>query len=402
MNVPVLTVTQLNTYIKSIIDGDLNLSHIFICGEISNFTNHYRTGHFYFTVKDNSSSIRAVMFKTSNQRLKFMPENGMSVLIRGRVSVFERDGQYQLYVDDMQPDGLGSHNLAFEQLKDRLAAEGLFDSENKKPIPQFPSRIGVITSPTGAAVQDILNVLGRRFPAAEIVFCPVQVQGESAASQIASAVYRFNANSYADVLIVGRGGGSLEELWAFNEEIVARAIADSEIPVISAVGHETDFTICDFVADMRAPTPSAAAELAVPDCREQRHMLQTALYRMYNAVDGIVATQRERVRRLSDSTALLSPLVTLDNNRQLTDRLAQQLDNEMSGLLERLRTELAGLCGKMEALSPLKVLSRGYAIALKDGKPITDIASVTAEDKMTVKINNGTILCTVNGVKDNG
>ena len=262
MNSVVVTVSQLNAYVKSIMDSDYNLSDILVSGEISDFTNHYRTGHYYMTLKDEKACIQAVMFKGSNIRLKFMPENGMRVIARGRVSVFERDGKYQLYIDDMQPDGIGSLSIAFEQLKAKLEKEGLFDKSKKPRIPVCPMRVGVVTSPTGAAVRDIVNVLGRRFPLAQIVFCPVQVQGENAAPQIADAIKRFNKGKYADVLIVGRGGGSVEDLWAFNEEIVARAVAGSEIPIISAVGHETDFTICDFAASLRAPTPSAAAELA--------------------------------------------------------------------------------------------------------------------------------------------
>ncbi|MCR4615311.1 MAG: exodeoxyribonuclease VII large subunit [Clostridiales bacterium] len=402
MNSPVLTVTQLNTYIKSLIDGDFNLSRVFVCGEISNFTNHYRTGHYYFTVKDTASSIKAVMFKTSNQRLKFMPENGMSVILRGRVSVFERDGQYQLYVDDMQPDGLGALNLAFEQMKNRLEKEGLFAPERKKPIPAYPMRVGVITSPTGAAVQDIINILSRRFPVAEMIFCPVQVQGESAAPQIASAIYRFNANRYADVLIVGRGGGSIEELWAFNEEIVARAVADSDIPVISAVGHETDFTICDFVADLRAPTPSAAAELAVPDAAEERQMIFAELYRMRSLVEGEIKSRREYLNTVSGSGSLLNPLIYIDNGRQLVDKLISQADLYVKSGVERARGDLANLCGRLDALSPLKVLSRGYAIAMNKGKVVDSTDNVKENDELKIKVSNGTVLCTVNGVENNG
>ena len=397
-----LTVTQLNTYIKSLFDGDFNLNRVFVCGEISNFTNHYRTGHYYFTVKDTSSAIKAVMFKTSNQRLRFMPENGMSVILRGRVSVFERDGQYQLYVDDMQPDGLGALNLAFEQLKNRLEKEGLFAQERKKPIPEYPMRVGVITSPTGAAVQDIMNILGRRFPVAEMIFCPVQVQGESAAPQIAGAIYRFNANRYADVLIVGRGGGSIEELWAFNEEIVARAVAESEIPVISAVGHETDFTICDFAADLRAPTPSAAAELAVPDAAEQRQLLFSELYHMRSLVESGIKNRRDRLNELEASGGLLNPLIYIDNGRQLVDKLITQADLCARSGMERARSGLAALCGRLDALSPLKVLSRGYAIAMNRGKAVESIKNVKANDELTIKVSDGTVLCTVNGVENNG
>ena len=280
----VLTVSQINTYLKAVLDGDDNLQHIFVCGEISNFTNHYRTGHFYFTLKDEKAALKAVMFRSAAQRLRFLPEDGMRVIIRGSISLFERDGVYQLYCDDMQPDGAGDLSVAFEQRKKKLEEMGLFDPLHKKPIPSLPSRIGVITSPTGAAVHDILNVLERRFPFAAIVFCGVQVQGESAAPQIAEAIARFNELQAADVLIVGRGGGSIEDLWAFNEEIVAHAIFNSQIPVISAVGHETDFTIADFVADLRAPTPSAAAELASPDTRELLFQLDTMLDRLTERV----------------------------------------------------------------------------------------------------------------------
>ena len=267
-NTLVLSVSQLNRYIKMNFDADENLANIFISGEISNFTNHYRTGHLYFTLKDDSAAVRAVMFNSSAKRLKFMPEDGMKVIARGRVSVYEASGQYQLYVDDMQPDGVGALNLAYEQLKDKLQKEGLFSELHKKPLPPYAEKVGVITSPTGAAVRDIINVLGRRFPYAEIVFCPVLVQGDGAHLQLTDAVNLFNSERAADVIIIGRGGGSIEDLWEFNDEGLARAVYNSEIPVISAVGHETDFTICDFVADMRAPTPSAA-EIGRASCRER-------------------------------------------------------------------------------------------------------------------------------------
>ncbi|MBQ3004952.1 MAG: exodeoxyribonuclease VII large subunit, partial [Clostridia bacterium] len=266
MKTPItITVSQLNAYLKSIIEYDDNLRDFYLKGEISNFTNHYRTGHLYMTLKDGESQVKAVMFRSAAQKLKFRPENSMQIIARGRISVYERDGQYQFYIEEMQPDGVGALALAFEQLKKKLENEGLFSKEYKKPIPEFPERIGVVTSPTGAAIQDILNVLGRRYPKAEVIFAPVQVQGDSASGQIAKAIFEFNQKKCADVLIVGRGGGSIEDLWAFNEEVVARAVFASKIPIISAVGHETDFTICDFVADLRAPTPSAAAELATPD-----------------------------------------------------------------------------------------------------------------------------------------
>ena len=278
-----VTVSQLNTYIRSRMEEDPTLQSLFVVGEISNFTDHYRSGHLYLSLKDEKSVIRAVMFAQYARRLRFRPEDGMKVIARGRVGVYEANGQYQLYIEDMQPDGLGALNLAFEQLKQKLEKEGLFARERKKPLPKYPERIGVITSPTGAAVQDITTILARRFPLAEIVFCPVLVQGEGAAPQIVKALEEMNRRQAADVIILGRGGGSLEDLWAFNEESVARAVAASEIPVISAVGHETDFTICDFAADCRAATPSAAAELAVPD--------QLALKASLLSVEGSLVRQ---------------------------------------------------------------------------------------------------------------
>ena len=258
----VISVSQLNRYVKSLLEGDANLAAVYIGGEISNFTNHYKSGHLYMSLKDEGAVVKAVMFRAYASKLAFTPENGMKVIVRARVSLYEKDGAFQIYIEEMQPDGVGALQIAFEQLKKKLAAEGLFEASRKKPLPRYPARVGVITSPTGAAVRDIFNVLGRRFPLARVVFTPVLVQGEGAPAQLVAALRRFNETNAADVLIIGRGGGSIEELWAFNDETVARAVAASRIPVISAVGHETDFTICDFVADLRAPTPSAAAELA--------------------------------------------------------------------------------------------------------------------------------------------
>ena len=264
----ILTVSQLNFYVKSIIDSDANLENIFLTGEISNFTDHYQSGHFYFSLKDKKSVVKAIMFAGFARRVRFRLQNGMKVIVRGRVAVYEVSGVYQVYVEDMQPDGVGALNLAFEQLKEKLLKEGLFNTKNKKSLPKYPQKVGVITSETGAVFWDIQNVMKRRFPLVEIVFHPVLVQGEGASEQIVSAIEKFNNGELCDVLIVARGGGSIEDLWAFNDEILARTIAASKIPIISAVGHETDFTICDFVADLRAPTPSAAAELAVPDMQK--------------------------------------------------------------------------------------------------------------------------------------
>lgn len=397
----VLTVSQLNRYVKSIIEQDTNLQTVFVQGEISNFTNHYKTGHYYMTIKDEFSSIKAVMFKTANMRLKFLPENSMSVIIRGRVSVFERDGQYQLYIDDMQPDGTGALSLAFEQLKEKLAKEGLFDSERKKAIPPYPMRIGVVTSPTGAAVRDIINVISRRFPVAEIVFCPVAVQGDYAAPQIKAAIELFNEKNAADVLIVGRGGGSVEELWAFNEEIVARAVAKSKIPIISAVGHETDFTICDFVADLRAPTPSAAAELAVPDIFQQKEMIVSVLRRMNTAVFDRIGNYRLRLEVKKASLELMSPKNYIDNFRIRCDRASVAMDSTVKRTVAVKQKDLSFLCTKLDAMSPLKIIARGYGIASKEDKIISDVHSVEKGDKISLLLSGGEIGCEVTEVKIN-
>ena len=394
----VLSITQLNTYVKSILDGDINLNNVFVCGEISNFTDHYRTGHYYLTLKDEKSAIRAVMFRNANQRIKFKPENGMSVIARGRVSIYERDGQYQLYIDDMQPDGVGALNLAYEQLKNKLAGEGLFDQSRKKEIPKYPRRIGLITSPTGAAVRDILNILSRRFPIAQIIMCPVQVQGASATPQIADAIKRFNAEHYADVLIVGRGGGSIEELWAFNEEIVARAVADSEIPIISAVGHETDYTICDFVADLRAPTPSAAAELAVPDKFEQRTYISGLKYRIAQASQRELQLRRAKLKGVETSMGLISPVMVINTHRQRLDGYISALCTAVTSTVSDNRSNLSLLAGKLDTLSPLKVLGRGYALAYKQGALLHDAVNADVGSEIEVRLEKGKLLCTVDKI----
>lgn len=396
----VLSVSQLNRYVKSIIEQDMNLQTVFVEGEISNFTNHYKTGHYYMTVKDADSSIKAVMFKTANMRLKFMPENAMKVIIKGRVAVFERDGQYQLYIDDMMPEGTGALSLAFEQLKERLAKEGLFDTEKKKPIPVYPKRVGVVTSPTGAAIRDIINVISRRFPLTELVLCPVAVQGEYAAPQIKSAIELFNKNKAADVLIVGRGGGSVEELWAFNEEIVARAVAASEIPVISAVGHETDFTICDFAADLRAPTPSAAAELAVPDSFQQREMLESFGRRIKNSVSDRIGRETARVKLIRASLQRQSPQNYIDNLRVRCDKAAMAMESAVSRDMAVRSKEFSSLCEKLDALSPLKILARGYGAAVRQGKIISDVNVVERGEMIDLILSNGTLECEVKDIKN--
>lgn len=391
----VLSVSQLNRYVKSIIEQDYNLQTVFVQGEISNFTNHYRTGHYYMTIKDEYSSIRAVMFKSANSRLRFMPENSMNVIIKGRVSVFERDGQYQLYIDDMQPDGAGALSLAFEQLKNKLAAEGLFDESRKRTIPRFPERVGVVTSPTGAAIRDIINVISRRFPAAELILCPVQVQGASAAGQIKAAIELFNAKKAADVLIVGRGGGSAEELWAFNEEPVARAVAASEIPVISAVGHETDFTICDFAADLRAPTPSAAAEIAVPDITALGELLGIFSRRMNSAVGGTLTHEKARLEARAQLLKRLSPRNYIDDLAARCGGAGVRIDSAVRHSMEVRRGEIAALCARLDALSPLRVIARGYAVASSGGKVLTSPSQVEVGDTIDLRLAGGELKCEV-------
>lgn len=395
-NTLVLSVSQLNRYIKMNFDADENLANIFISGEISNFTNHYRTGHLYFTLKDDSAAVRAVMFNSSAKRLKFMPEDGMKVIARGRVSVYEASGQYQLYVDDMQPDGVGALNLAYEQLKEKLQKEGLFSELHKKPLPPYPEKVGVITSPTGAAVRDIINVLGRRFPYAEIVFCPVLVQGEGAHLQLTDAVNLFNSERAADVIIIGRGGGSIEDLWEFNDEGLARAVYNSEIPVISAVGHETDFTICDFVADMRAPTPSAAAELAVPDANELQYALSALKNRMFLNVSSGIADRRSRLEYLTSKGALKSPDEMLSNRSQRLDTAFSKMLSSYENRIGGKKVEFVSAATALSKLDPMSVLMRGFAfVSDKNGKNVYSSQALAKGDKINVRFHDGSAACEV-------
>ena len=391
----IATVSQINNYLKNVLDACPAIQNIWVRGEISNFKNHY-SGHMYFTLKDESSVLRAVMFKGANSRLTFQPENGMKVLALGRVSVFPRDGQYQLYVEEMEQDGIGNLYLEFEKLKQKLSEEGLFDESRKKPIPRFPQKIGVVTSATGAAVRDILNILGRRYPLAEVFIAPVLVQGPDASADIVRAIERFNREKNADVLIVGRGGGSIEDLWAFNEEKTARAIAASEIPVISAVGHETDFTISDFVADLRAPTPSAAAELAVPDGRELLSMLAQTENAMKRSLIKKTELYRQRLMQAKGSVALSQPMRLLEPMRQTVDDLYDDLWKEMHRRLTEKGTEISQMAGKLEALSPLSVLRRGYAILNKaDGSTIRKTSDVSIGEHITLRVSDGTFFAKV-------
>lgn len=395
-NTLVLSVSQLNRYIKMNFDADENLANIFISGEISNFTNHYRTGHLYFTLKDDSAAVRAVMFNSSAKRLKFMPEDGMKVIARGRVSVYEASGQYQLYVDDMQPDGVGALNLAYEQLKEKLQKEGLFSELHKKPLPPYPEKVGVITSPTGAAVRDIINVLGRRFPYAEIVFCPVLVQGEGAHLQLTDAVNLFNSERAADIIIIGRGGGSIEDLWEFNDEGLARAVYNSEIPVISAVGHETDFTICDFVADMRAPTPSAAAELAVPDANELQYALSALKNRMFLNVSSGIADRRSRLEYLTSKGVLKSPDEMLSNRSQRLDTAFSKMLSSYENRIGGKKVEFISAATALSKLDPMSVLMRGFAfVSDKSGKNVYSSQALAKGDKINVRFHDGSAVCEV-------
>lgn len=395
-NTLVLSVSQLNRYIKMNFDADENLANIFISGEISNFTNHYRTGYLYFTLKDDSAAVRAVMFNSSAKRLKFMPEDGMKVIARGRVSVYEASGQYQLYVDDMQPDGVGALNLAYEQLKEKLQKEGFFSELHKKPLPPYPEKVGVITSPTGAAVRDIINVLGRRFPYAEIVFCPVLVQGDGAHLQLIDAVNLFNSERAADVIIIGRGGGSIEDLWEFNDEGLARAVYNSEIPVISAVGHETDFTICDFVADMRAPTPSAAAELAVPDANELQYALSALKNRMFLNVSSGIADRRSRLEYLTSKGALKSPDEMLSNRSQRLDTAFSKMLSSYENRIGGKKVEFISAATALSKLDPMSVLMRGFAfVSDKSGKNVYSSQALAKGDKINVRFHDGSAVCEV-------
>lgn len=395
----ILTVTQINTYIKSIIEQDMNLQNIYVSGEISNYTNHYKSGHIYFTLKDEKSSLKAVMFRNAASRLRFNPENGMKVLIRCSVNVYERDGAYQLYCDDMIPEGLGELTIAFEQLKAKLDDMGLFRQEHKKPIPEMPMRVGVITSPTGAAIQDILSVLERRFPLAEVVFEGVQVQGDSAAGQIATAIDKFNLLGAADVLIVGRGGGSIEDLWAFNEEIVAMAIYNSKIPVISAVGHETDFTIADFVSDLRAPTPSAAAELCVPDYRELLFMIDKNLDYMEIGIGRVLDRYEMCLNLYKNSLESHSPMNTVSLYSQLLSACEEKIRMILKHKTDYYTNAISHYSSKLEAMSPLKVLSRGYSIVEDDNHiPVKTCSEIEAGDKLRIRMNDGEIRCTVDDI----
>ena len=395
----VITVSQLNRYVKSMLESDPRLSTVYISGEISNFTNH-RTGHMYFSVKDAGATVRVVMFKAHAARLRFEPRDGMKVLLHGRVSAYVPGGQYQFYADCMEADGLGSLYLAFEQCKARLEAEGLFDPARKKPIPKLPRRVGIITSPTGAAIRDIINVTGRRYPQGELLIFPSLVQGEQAPAYLAGGIRYFRRARNVDVIIIGRGGGSIEDLWAFNDERLAREIADCEIPVISAVGHETDFTICDFVADLRAPTPSAAAELVFPDRVALKAELDARLARIGALTLSGVQARRRQQQTLSASRAKRTPAKVLAEKQMRVDELWVRLQNAGGQMLARKKQTLGASVGKLEALSPLAVLQRGYAVAADGaGEVATSASAFEVGQPITVRFSDGAVNATVDSIE---
>lgn len=398
-----ITVKQLNTYIKSIIEGDALLYNVTVKGEISNFTNHYKSGHFYFSLKYDGALIKAVMFRSSASKIKFIPKDGMLVIAKGRVSVFERDGQYQLYVEEMSPEGEGDLNLAFEMLKEKLRAEGLFELSRKKPLPKIPLRIGVVTSPTGAAVRDIINVLGRRFPAAKVILYPVLVQGEMAADSICTALRYFDETRSADVIIAGRGGGSIEDLWAFNEEKVARTIAGMHIPVISAVGHETDFTIADFVSDLRAPTPSAAAELAVPATEELVTKFNNVTNRLKVLLENNLKHKMTQMSYINDCAVLRDPTRLINDRRLLADRMVMSMESAMKLKTAENQSRFSALAAKLDSLSPLAVMGRGYTVVKDEKNTIIKKASqLKIGQHITASYTDGTASLVVEDVTVKG
>lgn len=401
----ILTVTQLNTLIKELLESEPLLSNICVRGELSNYK-IYPSGHHYFTLKDRDSSLRCVMFKSSAQRLRFRPENGMSVTVSGRVSVYPRDGAYQFYCSGIMPEGTGDLQVAFEQLKARLEGEGLFDTSHKKPLPEFPTRIAIITSSAGAAVHDMIRILGARWPLAKVLLLPVRVQGVEAPPEIVGAIRYANEFQVADLIITGRGGGSIEDLWAFNDERVARAIYLSEIPVISAVGHEPDVTISDYVADRRASTPSNAAEIAVPDSRETRELLASYEIRSSQAMRKQLNALWERWNHLKSARVLSAPTAQFDNRRMELDRMRDRLLAAEERNLSQRKERFVKLTAALDAMSPLRVLARGYAIAADgDDRSVRSVEELSVGQTLRVHFFDGSAECTVEDLqrsKENG
>lgn len=390
-----ISVSQLNFYIKSLMDSDDNLRYVFVTGEISNLTDHYSSGHIYLTLKDEKASVKAVMFSYSARNLRFKPQNGMKIIARGKVTVYEPSGQYQLYIEDMQPDGVGALTIAYEQLKKKLDAEGLFDPKHKKPLPKFPRIISVITSPTGAALQDIRNILTRRWPYSEVRVTPVLVQGESAPKVLTDAIKRVDAEGECDVIIIGRGGGSIEDLWAFNSEELARAIFECKIPVVSAVGHETDFTICDFVSDLRAPTPSAAAELVTPNrFSEIDNLLRQRQY-LFVLSDKLLSSQKNILSEFAEVLKNSDPRIEYEAKRVEFNNLSERLSLISKQLSKDSLTELNSLRQRLFSVNPSGILARGYTVTSKDGKTVLSADDLSEGDKIHIRFKDGTVGATV-------
>ena len=395
-NAITLTVSQLNEYIKALLDSQELLGDIYIKGEISNFTNHYKSGHMYFSLKDSDSVLKSVMFRSYASYLKFVPENGMKVIVRGSVSAFPRDGVYQLYAKEIQPDGVGSLYLAYEQLKEKLFSMGLFDEEHKKTIPRYPSKIGIITADTGAAVADMKNILSRRYPIAEIYIYPSLVQGTGAPAELCEGIRFFNEKLHVDTVIIGRGGGSIEDLWAFNSEMLAHEIYNSRIPVISAVGHETDFTICDFVADLRAPTPSAAAELAVPEISDILSTVANHSAIIKKLTESKIKNTKTQLAVLSKSKTFTSPLYYTERLREKTNILSEKIVCCAKKQLSDKKKDLSEAAGRLSALSPLSVMARGYSIvSTDDGKAVTSAKQLSKGKELDLRFSDGKAKATV-------
>ncbi len=391
----ILSVKQLNTYIRSLLDADTRLNGIYVCGEISNFKLHYQSGHMYFSLKDEQSVIKAVMFRQAAQNLAFEPTDGMKVICFGRVSVYESTGQYQFYVTSIQPEGIGALAIAFEQLKTKLSAEGLFDDSKKRPLPKMPSGIGVVTSGTGAALQDILSILARRAPYVPVVVYPVLVQGQSAAPNMVNALKTLYSRNDIDVIIIGRGGGSVEDLWAFNDEKLARTVASSPYPIVSAVGHQTDFTICDFVADLRAPTPSAAAELVVSDAYQIAELINNFRLRLSNAINNKINVCEKDFADICSNRYFIQPSLIYSCRADKFFETKNALKRSFEQCIANNKSRLAQLTAKLDALSPLAVISRGYAVAKNNGEIVGSINKISADDMIELIFSDGKANCQV-------
>ncbi|MCD7828313.1 MAG: exodeoxyribonuclease VII large subunit [Clostridiales bacterium] len=393
-----LTVTQLNTYVKMMFESDSRLQRICVIGEISNFVNHYKTGHCYFSLKDDTSSVKAVMFSANAKRLKFTPENGMRVYVNGRVSVFERDGVYQIYADEMEPEGAGALMIAFEQLREKLFKEGLFDADKKKTLPLFPKKIAVVTSGIGAALRDVVNVVSRRYPLTELLICAVAVQGPSCPDENIKVLNLLNQRDDVDLIILCRGGGSMEDLWGYNDEMLVRAVASSQIPIITGIGHETDFTLCDFAADMRAPTPSAAAEIAVPNAQELTENLFSLTLRMESAVKNYFDSCTETYKGLTSRLRLLSPAASLARQKAELRLLDNRLYTIGRSIIDTREHKLRLLSQKLKMLSPLEILKKGFVPVFKDGEKIKLAAELKAGDNINLRFSDGSAECVVKKV----